>query len=69
MKKVILLIAFAIGMVGCGIETINKLTSDYLIVGVTTYDSCEYIIYAQEGYYNGLTHKGNCKNPIHAENK
>jgi hypothetical protein len=35
-------------------------------------DSCEYIIGSDNGGYNGgffLTHKGNCKNPIHKNGK
>lgn len=38
---------------------------DYEVVKI---DSCEYIIGKDHGSYNGgffLTHKGNCKNPIH----
>lgn len=27
-------------------------------------DGCEYIV-TRNSYGNGLTHKGNCKNPIH----
>lgn len=41
---------------------------DYRIVVI---DSCEYILGRDHESYNGgffLTHKGNCKNPIHYKN-
>ena len=55
MKKLLLLIFFAMIMVGCNdsnsINTSNSFYYNTIIV-----DSCEYV----EGYYK-LAHKGNCK--------
>ena len=39
---------------------------------ITIIDGCEYILGTDNGGYNGgyfLSHKGNCKNPIHYQNK
>ena len=55
MRKLLLLIFFAMIMVGCNdsnsINTSNSFYYNTIIV-----DSCEYV----EGYYK-LAHKGNCK--------
>jgi hypothetical protein len=48
------------------------LKNGYIEYEVVTIDSCEYILGHDKGFYNGgffLTHKGNCKNPIHLKNK
>jgi hypothetical protein len=67
------IVVFAIFTLGCGespkAETRTGTKSNYSIV---TIDGCEYIecdygIWDQRVY--SLTHKGNCKNPIHIHNR
>ena len=42
-------------------------------LSVIVYDGCEYIIYKEDkdanSSYSFMTHKGNCSNPIHEDNK
>ena len=84
MKKVIL-ITLLIGMISsCTTnEERERLERDYPIVGkitsadgigdrnIRTYliDSCEYVGYINMTNSDILTHKGNCKNPIHIYKK
>jgi hypothetical protein len=34
-----------------------------------TFEGCEYLLWRGSQYANGMTHKGNCKNPIHRQNQ
>ena len=65
MKKLLLLIIPLI-LLGCGSpkERAERVANNYFVI---TIDSCEYIIAkAPLGDYGWLlSHKGNCKNPIH----
>jgi hypothetical protein len=70
MKKLILSTLLIGMMSGCGESNIEKVETQkkYLKTGypieIVTIDSCEYI-YGPWGNATVLTHKGNCKNPIH----
>ena len=56
MKKIILLTLAAVIMVGCYTnKTYYSRTKTYTI------DSCEYIGYCEDTYYDFLAHKGNCQ--------
>jgi len=68
MKKILLIIICAMGMVACGpkqpIEGSSKSgqIGDYSVVNI---DGCEYLEYragAGESRVYSLTHKGNCNN-------
>lgn len=75
MKKILLLPFIAIGITGCNMnpqfssKDSEQKIGDYTI---KTIDGCEYIEYdvgiVDQRVYS-LTHKGNCKNPIHIYNK
>ena len=62
MKKIIIVLALFITLIGCdNRDRKEKIKSEYKVVVI---DSCEYIIYTErEGYagYGFMTHKGNCK--------
>ena len=67
MKKLILM--FAVALVSCETKnvTINKteVEIDGRTIKIYEIDGCEYLG-CNVGHENGiLTHKGNCKNPIH----
>ena len=69
MKNLILL-ALLIGMMGCASQS----SSDQMFRDTTvddpmivTIDNCEYIQYHVREH-DAITHKGNCKNPIHIHN-
>ncbi len=76
MKQLLILLMACFVCVGCndGRETNNGITiptenvnNSYSVVVI---DSCQYVVFSrQEGVYNahssGITHKGNCNNPIH----
>lgn len=69
MKNLILL-ALLIGMMGCASQS----SSDQMFRDTTvddpmivTIDNCEYIQYRVREH-DAITHKGNCKNPIHIHN-
>lgn len=57
---------------GCANENNNnpndiKIVMDSgTVIHVITFDGCEYI---NLGHKGGITHKGNCKNPIHSHSK
>jgi hypothetical protein len=66
----------AIGMMaGCQEANVQtKRTKVVLSYGsepleMVTIEGCEYIVSPSTNYYKSLCHKGNCKNPIHPENK
>lgn len=67
MKKIILF-TLAVGMIaGCTEPLVNKEIDKRISVGeddfkIAEIDGCEYVIKRSSG---SLTHKGNCKNPIH----
>lgn len=72
MKK--LLFIFVLLLVGCvqnNDPTINRVpygdSGSNIVYRIVVIDSCEYIWGWDGGGYGGpfLTHKGNCKNPIH----
>jgi hypothetical protein len=80
MKKLLILI-LAISLYGCLDEEkivpvpeskSNPLSdASYVEYKIVLIDSCEYIFGHDNGTYNGgyfLSHKGNCKNPIHYKN-
>jgi hypothetical protein len=56
MKKIIIVLICVSFLVSCQKAT----NSDELQI----IDGCEYIV-TRNGQGNGLTHKGNCNNPIH----
>lgn len=65
----IIAIAIAIGMMGCTESNVSIQKTEYMIntygkVEIVVIDSCEYL-YGPWGNASVLTHKGNCKNPIH----
>lgn len=69
MKKIILTISVLITLTltSCTSNQVkpSSLKEKYKIVII---DGCEYIMYSESHGYQGygyLTHKGNCKNPIH----
>ena len=69
MKKIIILFLFAMCFSSCDREdTVSTTQSGIVVSGVTvsefTHDGCEYL-YRHVGSSFGITHKGNCKNPIH----
>ena len=74
MKRGILILAL-IGLVSCTEEetvevkkeTINS-TIDAYAVKIVTIDSCQYL-WVPKYKGAGLSHKGNCNNPIHKENE
>ena len=57
----------------CSSETTPKTEiKNGITYEITIIDGCEYILGSDNGAYNGgyfLSHKGNCKNPIHYQNK
>jgi len=43
-----------------------------VVYQIVEIEGCEYILGHDNGFYNGgffMTHKGNCKNPIHQHNE
>jgi hypothetical protein len=67
MKKLILM--FAVALVSCETKNVTITETNASVDGrsLKTYqiEGCEYLGYSV-GHENGvLTHKGNCKNPIH----
>lgn len=56
---------------GGWIKSSDKGDIPYADIEIRVIDSCEYILWTSEHSYeqNGICHKGNCKNPIHRENK
>ena len=72
MKDKLFILALAIGMVGCAESNVPSQKTEYMIntygkVEIVVIDSCEYL-YGPWGNATVLTHKGNCKNPIHKHN-
>lgn len=74
MKKLLLFIVFVFSLCSC---VNNDPTREIINIGnnieyeIITIDGCEYILGWDNNAYNGgyfLTHKGNCKNPIHYQN-
>lgn len=68
MKKLLILVT-AVIVVSCETKnvTINKTDTEIAGYTIKTYeiDSCEYLGFNVGGRNGLLTHKGNCKNPIH----
>jgi len=72
MKKIILATLLIGMMSGCGqsnVQKVEKQKTSYKLDGgqsieILIIESCEYI-YGPWGNATVLTHKGNCKNPIH----
>jgi hypothetical protein len=66
----IVFLAMLSGLVSCKEPNVKKTKTTYQIepdlamVEIVIIDSCEYL-YAPWGNATVLTHKGNCKNPIH----
>lgn len=72
MKK-LLIAVMLIGMISsCTKKNVKTTPTEIVIDGnssveVITIEGCEYFkVYSSYGYFS-LTHKGNCKNPIHPE--
>lgn len=65
--KLVVLFAIAFMTASCNMEPpkqlITKRVSDGLFA-IVEIDSCEYVL-SHVHYGNSITHKGNCKNPIH----
>ena len=70
MKIKITAIILIVIMIGCTMSNVEKKSTDYIVVtglaplSVITIDRCEYL-YGPWKTATVLTHKGNCKNPIH----
>ena len=68
----ILSLAMMSGLISCNTpetsvpqtKTTYKVGEHFTPVEIVVIDSCEYL-YGEWGYATVLTHKGNCKNPIH----
>lgn len=75
MKKITLLVIALISLVGCNDPTIQKKnTGERYGHGGTdlqemTYEGCQYIGLFESSSSAWGTHKGNCNNPIHQQNK
>ena len=74
MKKIILA-TLLIGLVsGCDEPTVTKKSTRIVTqygarpMEIVIIEGCEYLQYSA-GHRYSLCHKGNCKNPIHPENK
>lgn len=74
MKKIILF-TLAVGMIaGCTEPTVTKQITQTIIstgdkpLEIIEIDSCEYLVSCYDRS-RSLTHKGNCKNPIHKKNE
>jgi hypothetical protein len=74
MKK-LLIATLLIGMVSsCEEPTVTKQSTQIVThfgakaMDIVTIEGCEYLQYSS-GHRYSLCHKGNCKNPIHPENK
>lgn len=65
---------FSFFLVSCKETNVDIKNTEYVIqygdnpLRVVTLDGCEYI-YGGTGQSQMITHKGNCSNPIHYENK
>lgn len=70
MKHFIIIIFLALGVMGCDYKSSDKASeqtveSDFNgSISIITVDSCQYV-FVKKGYGGGLSHKGNCNNPIH----
>jgi len=66
----IVFLAMLSGLVSCSERNVDKKTTNYVVsqgnnpLEIVIIDSCEYL-YGPWGNATVLTHKGNCKNPIH----
>ena len=68
----ILSLAMMSGLISCSSPGTNvpqsnttyKVGEHFTPLEIVVIDSCEYL-YGEWGYATVLTHKGNCKNPIH----
>jgi uncharacterized lipoprotein YajG len=77
MSKIITILATVFLLYGCGSDPIpqNQQTPIYEIrqikvdavysLSIVSIDSCEYIVFNAFRPAGLMTHKGNCKNPIH----
>lgn len=74
--SILLLLLLAIGFMGCGkqqseekeevpVASQNKAIPKYIIVEI---EGCEYFSFISSHNFKHITHKGNCKNPIHIYN-
>jgi hypothetical protein len=69
MKIKLMIVALIMGMVSCTERNVPSTKTEYMVntyglVEIVVIDSCEYL-YGPWGNATILTHKGNCKNPIH----
>lgn len=72
MKK--LLIILSVILISCQPNNNVPVFNTYTVIRgreleVYVIDSCEYIGFVHGGAADILTHKGNCKNPIHYDNR
>ena len=68
MKKLILLLTVCL-LMGCQIRAVKDppaILAEKLYT--FEYEGCEYVVY-ENGFSGGVTHKGNCSNPIHGGRK
>jgi len=69
MKK-ILIVTLVLGIFSCKSQNVNKRTTNYVVeygnlpLKIVVIEGCEYF-YGEWGAATVMTHKGNCKNPIH----
>lgn len=68
MKLILLIVAFALGFVGCTPTTDDNGKESKRGYQVMTVNGCQYVIYIAPHSYGGATmvHAGNCNNPIHS---
>jgi len=69
MKK-ILIAVLILGLFSCESQNVSKRETDYIIhygsspLKIVSIEGCEYFL-GEYGRTTFMTHKGNCKNPIH----
>ena len=74
MKKLIFVLGVVSLMFSCTEQTVPVKSTNIVTRGgnnairIVEIEGCEYLEYEQ-GHQYSLCHKGNCKNPIHPENK
>ena len=74
MKKLVFVLGIVSLMFSCTKPTVPVKTSNIVTnegnnpIRIVEIEGCEYLEFEQ-GHQYSLCHKGNCKNPIHPENK
>tara|TARA_R100000951_G_scaffold115358_4_gene123197 strand:- start:333 stop:608 length:276 start_codon:yes stop_codon:yes gene_type:complete len=69
MKYILLaiLLLFSCDRESTEVTKANVLKLHGVSINEFTFEDCDYL-YLKDGYRFGITHKGNCKNPIHYKN-